>query len=186
MLTHVNPHMGFVTAQGWGACGDSAVPRAHQGEGQPLLQAARQLRPAPSPQPLPSASEQSGATGDLCGLASLRRQGLRQQAHVYACPVCKQVTDKSSYNDLHESLPLCLLFFSFPSFSFPLLSPSLSSSLDRGRSIPAGVRGSPSRSATSSRPQNSWRWAGGSGRQHTLLMEIQLTKVFIQYLCMLS
>uniref|UniRef100_A0A665XFJ7 Autophagy related 2A n=1 Tax=Echeneis naucrates TaxID=173247 RepID=A0A665XFJ7_ECHNA len=45
------------------------------------------------------------------------------------------------------------------------------------RSVSAGVRGSPSRSATSSRPQNSWRWAGGSGRQHTLLMEIQLTKV---------
>uniref|UniRef100_A0A8C4I1B1 Autophagy related 2A n=1 Tax=Dicentrarchus labrax TaxID=13489 RepID=A0A8C4I1B1_DICLA len=50
-----------------------------------------------------------------------------------------------------------------------------------GRSVPAGVRGSPSRSVTSSRPQNSWRWAGGSGRQHTLLMEIQLTKVYIQY-----
>uniref|UniRef100_A0A673ARU9 Autophagy related 2A n=1 Tax=Sphaeramia orbicularis TaxID=375764 RepID=A0A673ARU9_9TELE len=50
-----------------------------------------------------------------------------------------------------------------------------------GRSVPAGVRGSPSRSVASSRPQNSWRWAGGSGRQHTLLMEIQLTKV-----CMLA
>uniref|UniRef100_A0A667ZPJ6 Autophagy related 2A n=1 Tax=Myripristis murdjan TaxID=586833 RepID=A0A667ZPJ6_9TELE len=48
---------------------------------------------------------------------------------------------------------------------------------NRGRSVPAGVRGSPSRSVASSRPQNSWRWAGGSGRQHTLLMEIQLTKV---------
>eukprot|EP00066_Takifugu_rubripes_P019546 XP_011608812.1 PREDICTED: autophagy-related protein 2 homolog A [Takifugu rubripes] len=51
----------------------------------------------------------------------------------------------------------------------------------RSRSVPAGVRGSPSRSATSSRPQNSWRWAGGSGRQHTLLMEIQLTKVSFQH-----
>lgn len=51
-------------------------------------------------------------------------------------------------------------------------------SLLRGRPAPAGARGSPSRFATSSRPQNSWRWAGGSGRQHTLLMEIQLTKVF--------
>uniref|UniRef100_A0A8C4NVP2 Autophagy related 2A n=1 Tax=Dicentrarchus labrax TaxID=13489 RepID=A0A8C4NVP2_DICLA len=50
-----------------------------------------------------------------------------------------------------------------------------------GRSVPAGVRGSPSRSVTSSRPQNSWRWAGGSGRQHTLLMEIQLTKVSFQH-----
>uniref|UniRef100_A0A8C9ZHY2 Autophagy related 2A n=1 Tax=Sander lucioperca TaxID=283035 RepID=A0A8C9ZHY2_SANLU len=46
-----------------------------------------------------------------------------------------------------------------------------------GRSVPAGVRGSPSRSVAPSRPQNSWRWAGGSGRQHALLMEIQLTKV---------
>uniref|UniRef100_A0A3Q2ZNR7 Autophagy related 2A n=1 Tax=Kryptolebias marmoratus TaxID=37003 RepID=A0A3Q2ZNR7_KRYMA len=50
-----------------------------------------------------------------------------------------------------------------------------------GRSVPAGVRGSPSRSVTSSRPQNSWRWVGGSGRQHTLLMEIQLTKVSFQH-----
>uniref|UniRef100_A0A671XI79 Autophagy related 2A n=1 Tax=Sparus aurata TaxID=8175 RepID=A0A671XI79_SPAAU len=50
-----------------------------------------------------------------------------------------------------------------------------------GRPAPAGVRGSPSRSVTSSRPQNSWRWAGGSGRQHTLLMEIQLTKVSFQH-----
>ncbi|KAF3693991.1 Autophagy-related protein 2 -like protein A [Channa argus] len=52
---------------------------------------------------------------------------------------------------------------------------------NRGRLVPAGVRGSPSRSITSSRPQNSWRWAGGSGRQHTLLMEIQLTKVSFQH-----
>ncbi|XP_028824130.1 autophagy-related protein 2 homolog A-like [Denticeps clupeoides] len=51
----------------------------------------------------------------------------------------------------------------------------------RGRlGLPAG-RGSPSRSATSARPQNSWRWVGGSGRQHTLLMEIQLTKVSFQH-----
>ncbi|XP_056294879.1 autophagy-related protein 2 homolog A [Pseudoliparis swirei] len=42
-------------------------------------------------------------------------------------------------------------------------------------------RGSPSRSAAPSRPQNSWRWAGGSGRQHALLMEIQLTKVSFQH-----
>uniref|UniRef100_A0A3B4YDD8 Autophagy related 2A n=1 Tax=Seriola lalandi dorsalis TaxID=1841481 RepID=A0A3B4YDD8_SERLL len=51
----------------------------------------------------------------------------------------------------------------------------------QGRSVPAGVRGSPSRCVASSRPQNSWRWAGGSGRQHTLLMEIQLTKVSFQH-----
>ncbi|XP_034739320.1 autophagy-related protein 2 homolog A isoform X2 [Etheostoma cragini] len=52
---------------------------------------------------------------------------------------------------------------------------------NRGRSVPAGVRGSPSRSVAPSRPQNSWRWAGGSGRQHSLLMEIQLTKVSFQH-----
>ncbi|KAM6923372.1 autophagy-related protein 2 homolog A [Xenentodon cancila] len=52
---------------------------------------------------------------------------------------------------------------------------------NRGRSVSAGVRGSPSRSVASSRPQNSWRWAGGSGRQHSLLMEIQLTKVSFQH-----
>uniref|UniRef100_A0A4W4GAP6 Autophagy related 2A n=1 Tax=Electrophorus electricus TaxID=8005 RepID=A0A4W4GAP6_ELEEL len=43
------------------------------------------------------------------------------------------------------------------------------------------ARGSPSRSAGSSRPQNSWRWVGGNGRQHSLLMEIQLTKVSFQH-----
>ncbi|CDQ99691.1 unnamed protein product, partial [Oncorhynchus mykiss] len=48
---------------------------------------------------------------------------------------------------------------------------------NRGRSAPSGMRGSPSRSTAPSRPQNSWRWAGGGGRQHNLLMEIQLTKV---------
>uniref|UniRef100_A0A3B5KTL6 Autophagy related 2A n=1 Tax=Xiphophorus couchianus TaxID=32473 RepID=A0A3B5KTL6_9TELE len=52
---------------------------------------------------------------------------------------------------------------------------------NRGRSVPVGVRGSPSRSVASARPQNSWRWAGGSGRQHSLLMEIQLTKVSFQH-----
>uniref|UniRef100_A0A4W4GE44 Autophagy related 2A n=1 Tax=Electrophorus electricus TaxID=8005 RepID=A0A4W4GE44_ELEEL len=50
-----------------------------------------------------------------------------------------------------------------------------------GRSAPPGARGSPSRSAGSSRPQNSWRWVGGNGRQHSLLMEIQLTKVSFQH-----
>ncbi|KAJ8405136.1 hypothetical protein AAFF_G00321270 [Aldrovandia affinis] len=51
----------------------------------------------------------------------------------------------------------------------------------RGRSAPSGARGSPSRSAAPPRPQNSWRWAGGSGRQHSLLMEIQLSKVSFQH-----
>uniref|UniRef100_A0A8C7R265 Autophagy related 2A n=1 Tax=Oncorhynchus mykiss TaxID=8022 RepID=A0A8C7R265_ONCMY len=50
-----------------------------------------------------------------------------------------------------------------------------------GRSAPSGMRGSPSRSTAPSRPQNSWRWAGGGGRQHNLLMEIQLTKVSFQH-----
>ncbi|KAM6953685.1 autophagy-related protein 2 homolog A [Aplochiton taeniatus] len=53
--------------------------------------------------------------------------------------------------------------------------------VNRARSTSAGMRGSPSRSAAPSRPQNSWRWAGGCGRQHTLLMEIQLTKVSFQH-----
>ncbi|XP_030620868.1 autophagy-related protein 2 homolog A [Chanos chanos] len=51
----------------------------------------------------------------------------------------------------------------------------------RGRPTPHGARGSPSRSVAPSRPQNSWRWVGGSGRQHNLLMEIQLTKVSFQH-----
>ncbi|XP_076971909.1 autophagy-related protein 2 homolog A isoform X2 [Tamandua tetradactyla] len=42
-----------------------------------------------------------------------------------------------------------------------------------------GHRGSPSRS--SNRPQNSWRTQGGSGRQHHVLMEIQLSKVSFQH-----
>ncbi|XP_066504657.1 autophagy-related protein 2 homolog A [Hoplias malabaricus] len=51
----------------------------------------------------------------------------------------------------------------------------------RGRTAPSGARGSPSRSVGSSRPQNSWRWVGGNSRQHSLLMEIQLTKVSFQH-----
>uniref|UniRef100_A0A674CIC6 Autophagy related 2A n=1 Tax=Salmo trutta TaxID=8032 RepID=A0A674CIC6_SALTR len=50
-----------------------------------------------------------------------------------------------------------------------------------GRSAPSGMRGSPSRSTAPSRPQNSWRWVGGGGREHNLLMEIQLTKVSFQH-----
>ncbi|XP_034036800.1 autophagy-related protein 2 homolog A isoform X2 [Thalassophryne amazonica] len=52
---------------------------------------------------------------------------------------------------------------------------------NRGRSVPTGVQSSPSRSVASSRPQNSWRWTGGISRQHTVLMEIQLTKVSFQH-----
>uniref|UniRef100_A0A8C9U906 Autophagy related 2A n=1 Tax=Scleropages formosus TaxID=113540 RepID=A0A8C9U906_SCLFO len=51
----------------------------------------------------------------------------------------------------------------------------------KGRPAPPGVWGSPSRSTAPPRPQNSWRWVGGSGRQHSLLMEIQLTKVSFQH-----
>lgn len=39
------------------------------------------------------------------------------------------------------------------------------------------TRGSPSRPTLASRPQNTWRAQGGAGRQHNMLMEIQLTKV---------
>ncbi|XP_005384601.1 PREDICTED: autophagy-related protein 2 homolog A isoform X3 [Chinchilla lanigera] len=44
-----------------------------------------------------------------------------------------------------------------------------------------GPRGSPSRGSGSNRPQNSWRTQGGSGRQHHVLMEIQLSKVSFQH-----
>lgn len=40
-----------------------------------------------------------------------------------------------------------------------------------------GPKGSPSRCSGPNRPQNSWRTQGGSGRQHQVLMEIQLSKV---------
>ncbi|XP_025070707.1 autophagy-related protein 2 homolog A [Alligator sinensis] len=42
-------------------------------------------------------------------------------------------------------------------------------------------RGSPSRPTLASRPQNTWRAQGGAGRQHNMLMEIQLTKVSFQH-----
>ncbi|XP_023593991.1 autophagy-related protein 2 homolog A [Trichechus manatus latirostris] len=45
----------------------------------------------------------------------------------------------------------------------------------------SGPRGSPSRSSGPSRPQSSWRTQGGSGRQHHVLMEIQLSKVSFQH-----
>ncbi|XP_073073660.1 autophagy-related protein 2 homolog A isoform X2 [Manis javanica] len=44
-----------------------------------------------------------------------------------------------------------------------------------------GPRGSPSRCFGPNRPQNSWRMQGGSGRQHHVLMEIQLSKVSFQH-----
>ncbi|XP_029812574.1 autophagy-related protein 2 homolog A isoform X2 [Suricata suricatta] len=44
-----------------------------------------------------------------------------------------------------------------------------------------GPRGSPSRCSGSNRPQNSWRTQGGGGRQHHVLMEIQLSKVSFQH-----
>ncbi|XP_055987729.1 autophagy-related protein 2 homolog A [Sorex fumeus] len=42
-------------------------------------------------------------------------------------------------------------------------------------------RGSPSRSSGANRPQNSWRTQGGSGRQHHVLMELQLSKMSFQH-----
>lgn len=45
----------------------------------------------------------------------------------------------------------------------------------------AGPRVSPSRSSGPNRPQNSWRTQGGIGRQHQVLMEIQLSKVSFQH-----
>uniref|UniRef100_A0A8C9PIR3 Autophagy related 2A n=1 Tax=Spermophilus dauricus TaxID=99837 RepID=A0A8C9PIR3_SPEDA len=46
-----------------------------------------------------------------------------------------------------------------------------------------GPRGSPSRCSGPNRPQNSWRTQGGSGRQHQVLMEIQLSKVSVAEGC---
>ncbi|XP_041093961.1 autophagy-related protein 2 homolog A [Polyodon spathula] len=51
----------------------------------------------------------------------------------------------------------------------------------RVKAPPSGARGSPSRSAGPPRPQNSWRAQGGGGRAHSMLMEIQLTKVSFQH-----
>ncbi|XP_006861146.1 PREDICTED: autophagy-related protein 2 homolog A [Chrysochloris asiatica] len=45
----------------------------------------------------------------------------------------------------------------------------------------SGPRSSPSRCSGHNRPQNSWRKQGGSGRQHHVLMEIQLSKVSFQH-----
>ncbi|XP_044537960.1 autophagy-related protein 2 homolog A [Gracilinanus agilis] len=51
----------------------------------------------------------------------------------------------------------------------------------RTKSGLSGPRGSPSRCSGPNRPQNSWRTQGGSGRQHHVLMEIQLSKVSFQH-----
>ncbi|XP_006901527.1 PREDICTED: autophagy-related protein 2 homolog A [Elephantulus edwardii] len=45
----------------------------------------------------------------------------------------------------------------------------------------SGPRSSPSRCSGPNRPQNSWRLQGGTGRQHNVLMEIQLSKVSFQH-----
>lgn len=49
--------------------------------------------------------------------------------------------------------------------------------LPRARVGLTGARGSPARCSGPNRPQNSWRTQGGSGRQHQVFMEIQLSKV---------
>ncbi|XP_057584173.1 autophagy-related protein 2 homolog A isoform X3 [Hippopotamus amphibius kiboko] len=51
----------------------------------------------------------------------------------------------------------------------------------RARAGLTGPRSSPSRCFGPNRPQNSWRAQGGSGRQHHVLMEIQLSKVSFQH-----
>ncbi|XP_027973733.1 autophagy-related protein 2 homolog A isoform X1 [Eumetopias jubatus] len=51
----------------------------------------------------------------------------------------------------------------------------------RARGSFMGPRGSPSRCSGPNRPQNSWRTQGGTGRQHHVLMEIQLSKVSFQH-----
>lgn len=65
-----------LAAQGRRARGHSVGRGSHPREGQPLLPAARKLRPAPRSEPFPCASNPSGAAGDLRGVASLRWQGL--------------------------------------------------------------------------------------------------------------
>ncbi|KAM8940476.1 autophagy-related protein 2 homolog A isoform 2-T2 [Pelodytes ibericus] len=51
----------------------------------------------------------------------------------------------------------------------------------RSRTSLQSARGSPSRSSVTNRPQNTWRTQGGNGRNHDILMEIQLTKVSFQH-----
>ncbi|XP_059810801.1 autophagy-related protein 2 homolog A [Hypanus sabinus] len=51
----------------------------------------------------------------------------------------------------------------------------------RMKPVAVSARSSPSRSAFPNRPQNTWRMQGGSGRNHDILMEIQLTKVSFQH-----
>nr|XP_014354197.1 PREDICTED: autophagy-related protein 2 homolog A [Latimeria chalumnae] len=59
--------------------------------------------------------------------------------------------------------------------------PSAHAHSPRIKSGSGGARGSPSRSSLTNRPQNTWRTQGGSGRNHDILMEIQLTKVSFQH-----
>ncbi|XP_044278561.1 autophagy-related protein 2 homolog A isoform X2 [Varanus komodoensis] len=61
--------------------------------------------------------------------------------------------------------------------------PGRSASAHSPRTKPplASARSSPSRSAVTNRPQNTWRAQGGASRIHDLLMEIQLTKVSFQH-----
>ncbi|XP_038643270.1 autophagy-related protein 2 homolog A-like [Scyliorhinus canicula] len=51
----------------------------------------------------------------------------------------------------------------------------------RTKPVTVSARSSPSRSAFPNRPQNTWRTQGGNGRNHDILMEIQLTKVSFQH-----
>lgn len=90
-LSEALPACETLAAQRRRARGDRAVRGSHQGEGQPLFQASRKFRPAASSERIPSAAHQGGAEGNLCGVASLRRQGLRWQADVHTCSELKQV-----------------------------------------------------------------------------------------------
>lgn len=90
-LSEALPACETLAAQRWRARGDRALRGAHQGKGQPLFQASRKLRPAESSERIPGAAHQGGAEGNLCGVASLRRQGLRWQADVRTCSELKQV-----------------------------------------------------------------------------------------------
>ncbi|XP_048381059.1 autophagy-related protein 2 homolog A isoform X2 [Stegostoma tigrinum] len=63
----------------------------------------------------------------------------------------------------------------------PARPPSAHVHSPRVRPVTVSARGSPSRSAFPNRPQNTWRTQGGYGRNHDILMEIQLTKVSFQH-----
>ncbi|XP_051900923.1 LOW QUALITY PROTEIN: autophagy-related protein 2 homolog A-like [Pristis pectinata] len=63
----------------------------------------------------------------------------------------------------------------------PFRPSSIHSHSPRMKPVVVSARSSPSRSAFPNRPQNTWRTQGGSGRNHEILMEIQLTKVSFQH-----